>query len=30
MERCDGYEESVRRYWEVRQFTGSVTVIGEM
>ena len=30
MERCDGYEGSVRRYWEVRQFTGSGTVIEKM
>ena len=30
MERCDGYQGSVWRFGEVRQLTGSVTVIGEM
>ena len=30
MERCDGYQGSVWRYGKVRQWRGSVTVIGEM
>ena len=30
MESCDGYQGGVWRYGKVTQFTGSVTVIGEM
>ena len=30
MERCDGYQGGVWRYWKVRQLRGSVTAIGDM